>query len=318
MIAALPCFKYSVEMTKVVHLVIFLASLVSFGCSPMRYSQYTGKNTGWPTSSGALAETSYSIPVYRNAPERPYEVIGSVRFVDPRKYWDDGIIRMASSTGKKRGGDAIYIPAFGTPGSWLDSYISRPVGYDQETRAFVIKWIPEHVIQSRRIEEERFWNDFKEKNPRLSGKDQLVQLATRHLRDLGVTAYGAEMEGKLVRILTEIQGQEAKDISGKWLFKGTVQIKSLTAADAPEPFFGLATLALNGNRITILSTEGKVEVNFSGTVETGQAVGTLGLGGQASSLSVKCEGVAQNDKISFAFQKLVESGTVQGNLTLMR
>ena len=40
------------------------------GCSPMRYSQFTGKGGVWPAgiwpvSRGTMAETSYWIPVYR-------------------------------------------------------------------------------------------------------------------------------------------------------------------------------------------------------------------------------------------------------------
>jgi len=313
-------FLRRTDMTKGFLTLLGAALLGMFapGCSPMRYSKNTGKSTFWTTSVGTMAETAYAIPVYRGPPERPYEVIGSVRFVDPRKYWDDGIIRMAASTGKKHGGNAIYIPSFGAPGSWLDSFISRPAGYDQETKAYVIKFIPETVVQSRKAEQDRFWTAFRVKNPKLADDDQLLQLGTSHLTDQGVLQNSTQMEEQLSVLLSDIKNQPKNDLSGKWLFKGSVQTRSLTAADSPEPFFGVASIAMTGSKITILSTAGKVEVSFSGSVETGQIVGTLGLGARASSLSLKCEGVALNDKISFAFQKLVESGTVQGNLTFLR
>src|SRR6266542_2015797 len=86
-----------------------LLSVFAFGCSPMRYSRYTGRNTPWPISVGTMTETSYKVPVYRGWPERPYEVIGSVRFPDPRKLWDDGIISMAASEGKRHGGNAVIM-----------------------------------------------------------------------------------------------------------------------------------------------------------------------------------------------------------------
>lgn len=56
-----------------------------------------------------MAENSYSIPVYRGWPERPYAVLGSLRFEDAHKAWDEGIFRMAASEAKSKGGDAVRI-----------------------------------------------------------------------------------------------------------------------------------------------------------------------------------------------------------------
>jgi hypothetical protein len=296
-----------------------LLILATAGCSsPMRYSQYTGKNTAWPTSPGSMAETAYAIPVYRDWPERPYEVIGSVRFEDPRRYWDDGVIRDAAATGKKQGGDAlIFRPGSATRGSWLDQWISRPAGYGHEITALVLKWTPESVLQARRAEEQRFWSAFRQKYVDLTADEQLVKLAIAYVTETGAKTESAEMESKLSSLLSEIKNQRKTDIAGKWLFKGAVQNRSLTSSES-ETFFGVATAAMTGNRLTIISTGGKVEVNFSGTVDAGQASGTLGFGGSSSSVSVKCDGVALNEKISLTFQKLTEGGSVQGNLTFQR
>ena len=301
-------------------LVLILLPLLCFifaGCSPMRFSQYNGRAI-WPSTQGALAETAYAVPVYRDWPERPYDVIGSVRFVDPRKYWDDGIIRMAAATGKDHGGDAvIFRTGSVAPGSWLDSFTSRPTGYGQEQTALVIKWTPEDVLQTRRADRERFWANFKQKNPELAADRQLVQLATDYLMQAGVQPNSSEMETRLADLLKVIGNQPRENLSGKWFVRGTVQNQSLTASEK-DTFFGVAQIAVTGNRVTIISTEGKIELNFSGTVENGQVTGTLGLGGPASALSVKCEGVALNEKISFAFQKLGDSGTVQGSVIFQR
>lgn len=298
--------------------VLFLAVLVQIGCSPMRYSQYTGRDTVWPNSVGAMAETAYAIPVYRGTPERPYQVIGSVRFEDPRRYWDDGIIRKAANVGKKKGGDAIVL-RFGSaaPGSWLDQWTSRPTGYGEEPTALVIKWTPQSVIQTRKEEEARFWTGFRGRFPDLSGNDQLVQIALGYLGETGVTPGSQGMEDRLSALLTELQKQPKNDLAGKWLFKGSVQSKTLTSSDS-DTFYGIATVAISGNKISMISTEGKIEANFSGTLETGQLSGLLGLGGKNSSLSVKADGVALGEKISLTFQKLTDSGTVQGNLTFQR
>jgi hypothetical protein len=50
-----------------------LLGVLAFGCSPMRYSQYTGKNTVWPTSGGTMSETSYTIPVYWGLARTPLQ-----------------------------------------------------------------------------------------------------------------------------------------------------------------------------------------------------------------------------------------------------
>lgn len=295
-----------------------LAFAVLVGCSPMRYSQFTGGGMRWPTAGGSMAETAYAIPVYRDWPDRPYDVIGSVRFEDPRKYWDDGIFRMAAATGKKNGGDAIIV-RFGSivPGSWLDAWTSRPTGYGQEITALVIKWTPENVLQARRAEEQNFWASFRQKYPALVSNEQLVRMGIDYLGETGVRPNSPEMESKLSGLLSEIHAQPKTNLGGKWLFRGAIQNRGITSSES-ETFFGTATLVLITNRVTLISTAGKVELNFSGTLDAGQISGTLGFGGKASSLSVKCEGVALNEKISFAFQKLMDSGTVQGNLTFQR
>jgi hypothetical protein len=70
----------------------------------------------------------------------------------------------------------------------------------------------------------------------------------------------------------------------QWIFKGMVQNKSMTLSQS-ESFFGVAAAAMTGDRFTIVSTEGKVELNFSGTADSGQVRGILGFGGANSSLN---------------------------------
>ena len=265
-----------------------------------------------------MADSSYAIPVYPDWPEKPYEVIGSVRFVDPRRYWDDGIIRMAATNGKQNNGDALVLRFGGvTPASWLDSWVSRPTGYGQEITALVIRWTPDQTVRARLAEREKFWTQLRQQHPRLFANEQLVQLAEAYLLDSGTKPNTPEMESKLVQLLSSLSAPSRTGLTGQWLFKGVVQNKSMTMSQS-ESFFGVATAAMTGERLTIISTQGNVELNFSGTVDSGQIRGMLGFGGANSSLSVACEGVALESKISLAFQKLTEGGTVQGNLVLQR
>jgi len=71
--------------TKFFLLCSVLPFALMIACAPMRFSQYSGAKRIWFVSPEALAETSFSLPVYRSWPDKPYEVVGSVRFEDPRK-----------------------------------------------------------------------------------------------------------------------------------------------------------------------------------------------------------------------------------------
>ena len=78
--------------------------------SDMRYSAYAGAGfLEWETSSGSLADTSYSLPVYRGWPNRPYAVIGDVRHKDGRRRWDEDEIKKAVRTAEAQRGEAVII-----------------------------------------------------------------------------------------------------------------------------------------------------------------------------------------------------------------
>lgn len=103
----------------------------------------------WPVGSGTMAETSYRVPVYRGWPERPYKVLGSIRCEDPNKYWDDGVISMAASMGKSKGGNAIIIrqgSEFGV-GKITGMKNDPSVFTYNQTTALVIRWLSEKEIR---------------------------------------------------------------------------------------------------------------------------------------------------------------------------
>src|SRR5436190_22400666 len=136
----------------------------------------------------------------------------------------------------------------------------RIAAYDNETRAYVIQWTPDDVVQKRKSDQERFWSNIRRNYPNETIDDQILQIAMSHLQTSGVGPNTLDMENRLSDIVKEITSQQKTELGGRWLFKGVIQTRTLTTGDTPEPFFGLATIVVSGNRIRILSSEGRVEL----------------------------------------------------------
>jgi hypothetical protein len=287
------------------------------GCSPMRYSQYTGKNTLWLVGPGTMTETSYALPVYRGWPERTYKVIGSIRFVDAWKYWDDGVIRMAASMGRKKGADAIVIRHGAEFGVGVIAGIreASTTYAPNQTTALAIQWLTAGEIQKQKEEEEQAFKQYRTEHPELRVNAEVEDIAYQYFRqESGGTARPNEIANQLADLFEKMSRRAANDLSGIWVFKGTYTITSATSSGDEEPLLGRATVKLDGDNIVIVSNAGKVEINFNGTHTKGRLSGQLGLG----SVSAKCDGAALDNKISLSFQSLTPDGTVRGNLVFQR
>lgn len=299
------------------------AILVLPGCATtrgIRYSEFAGMREGWPTSAGAAAETAYYIPVYmRDWPERPYEVIGQVRYENPRTYWNDDIIGRAALKAGQLGGDAVIVPNIKAvqPFSWLDQFTTRPTGYGQELLGYVIKWIPEEVVRAREQRRLRFWQDFRAKHKDLASRQDLVDLAAQCLEDRGVSPLSGEMGTQLTELLTRVLLQDHAKWGGTWLVKGNIHEKRLTSTKTYS-VADIVSATEQGGAITIVSTGSRAEISVNGTVENGKFTGTIGVGLSDLSASSECEGVAVPEKISVSFRSLAASGVVEGNLVFLR
>ena len=82
-----------------------------------------------------MVDTNYDLPVYRDLPEKPYDVIGMLRYSHVYPYWSELKIEDAVEAARKQGGDAIILRqgySFG-PGP------NHPPGFVEAT-ALVIRW----------------------------------------------------------------------------------------------------------------------------------------------------------------------------------
>lgn len=319
------CVWHNAVMWCVLRLLPILAfvGLINFGCSPMRYSQYTGKTEFCETSSGTMAEASYRIPVYRGWPEREYTVLGSIRLEDPNARWDNGDFARVASEGKRRGGDAVVIRQGSESGVNFIAAAQNEdtIFYSNQTAALVIRWLTDEELRQRREVVARLISELRQSSkPQyqdLQESADLVQIVVRFLVQSKFGRYTPEMQSDFNRIIAEVTSSNGSSLSGKWMFKAVVSSSGVTASELSNSILGIATVRMDGDSVIVVSETGshlKTEINFNGQYEKGRLTGQIGLG----SLSAKAEGAALADKISLSFQSLTTGGVVRGNLVLQR
>jgi hypothetical protein len=288
--------------------------LVSSGCSPMRFSQYSGSRTFWPVSQESMAETSFALPVYRDWPDKRFEIVGSLRFQDPRKDWDDGVINAAVSAAKHQGGDAIIIrhgAEFGVSAN-IGSVDDSMVWSQNQTSALVIKWKPIAAVEAEAKAKRAFRENFRTDHPDLSKNSALLDLAIEYVQWTGLAIDSEAASSKLKELLAETHEGAEGELSGKWLYKCNFKKSSLTASHT-DFFFGIGLVNLKDNVLTMVSTSGS-EVNFSGNCDKGRVDGKMGIG----SISINSDGVASKEKISLSGQGQISDGMFQASLIFLR
>lgn len=308
--------------------IILLVPLCVFlftACVPVRYSEYTGKDSSsylgtWPVASGTMAETSYTIPVYRGWPERPYQVLGSVSIADPNKNWmqDEGVISAAAHEAKSHGANAIVIRAGAELGVFAiaESTDKAMVGYSYQTTALAIRWLTPQEIADRQKIISDFINQLHFANQlyQPSGNRSVAELVITFLVRSGVELKSPDLFSQFEEVMKKLTSATPSDLNGEWVFKATVSTSSDLGADDKKTEIGIAKVSCDGQSINIVSSEGTDEMNFTGTLSKGGLVGQIGVG----QISSKCAGVAMDDKISINFQSLTRDSTLRGNVALQR
>lgn len=292
-----------------------LLILAVAGCSsPMRFSQYSGTRRHWATSTEAMAETSFALPVYRTWPDKPYEVLGTLRFENPNQYWDDGVIKAAVAEAKSKAGDAIIIrhgSEFGVSGN-IGSAEDPMMWRQDQITALVVKWKSKSAVDSETAALRTFKENFRAKYAELCRSAPLFDSAVDYLRWTGVSLDSGPGTEKLKDVLTQIHDTQQGELDGKWLYRCGYSRSRLTSSYS-DFFWGVASVTLKDNVLTVVSTSGP-EVNFSGSFDRGRVTGKMGIG----SVSINCDGVASKDKTSLSGQGQVADGIFQASLVFQR
>ena len=285
------------------------------GCSPMRFSQYSGSRRVWPVSQESMAETSFTLPVYRSWPDKPYEIVGSLRVENPNQYWDDGIISSAVSAAKRKRGDAIIIrygSEFGV-GGYIGFAEDTSVWSQNQITALVIRWKSKNTLESEAAIKRTFKESFRSKYPQLSKDASLFDSAIEYLQWMGLSLDSEAAANRLKEVLGEIHDSRDGELNGKWIYRCGFRKNRLTSSFS-DFFYGTALVTLKDNVLTIVSTSGPAEVNFSGTFDKGRVTGKMGI----SAVSVSSDGVASKEKISLSGQGQIADGTFQSSLIFLR
>lgn len=300
-------------------IITFFAALMFLitACAPKRFSEFTGREN-WQVTEGAMAEHSYAVPVYKGWPDKPYRVLGSIRFANPRNEWKDGDTSHAARIAKSRGGDAIImrfgdesgvgaiVGASGDPNIWISSHIN----------ALAIKWKTAAELAKEASEHKEFKAKFREKFPEISKKPEVLELAIEYLQWNGSALGSADFEEKCRELLFSLKPASSDRPTSQWLFKGTIRSGSLTSSSS-FTVYGLASVNFKGGSASIITTEGKTSLNFSGTLQDGRLAGQMGFSFGATIVSARADGAALEDKLSLTSQSQTADGTFQGNFSFI-
>jgi hypothetical protein len=264
----------------------------------------------------SIAETSFSIPVYRSWPDKPYEVVGTVRCDNPHQEWNDDIIGQAVDEAKKHRGDALIIRIGAEIGVSENIGIAEdPMAWRaNQTTALVIKWKSKQAVEEEAAKLRALKEQFQAMNPALSQNPALIDEVIKYLQQVGVTPDSGNAAQRLKTVMDEIRRPSGGDLGGKWLYRCTCQRRQLTTSQT-DSFYGIALVTLTDNALTIVSTApSSKEVNFSGTFDKGRVTGKIGI----ATASIPSDGVAASEKISLSGQGQISDGTFQTSLILLR
>jgi hypothetical protein len=311
---------------QLVPIIAFAAFVTGCGSTPMRFAEYTGHDASsylgtWQLGPGTMAEGSgLAVPVYRGWPERYYRVIGSLRFVDPSKNWgyNEGILKEAASEAKHKGGDAIIIRQGAEYGvsKIAGAKNDRSVLSSSQTTALVIKWLTEQEIREMDVRLEDFRKRFAANDPAVWANPSMDRLIMTYLLlQPELTLKSSQLYDRFAEAKTKIITRTPENPSGDYIFKATVGFSTVLSGGGEEKnTIGMATVSVDGENLTIVSSAGTIELNLAGTMIKNRVTGQIGI----ENISAKCEGAATPEKVSINFQSLTQDGTVTGNLVLQR
>lgn len=293
-------------------LVLLTISFVFVGCTEMRFSRYDGSQRSWPVIPGSMAETRWKVPVYRTWPNRPYEVVGMYRHINPDLRWNDDDIRDAATQASRVKADAIILRQGVEAGvtSFAGTNLDPGSLGAQETTVLVIKWKSDSDLSKDMADSA---NIVKMIQADGQSSPTAAQFALRVGYDCFPGESRSEIHGRVRRMLAKLEPNPI-DLNGFWIFECVVTSEQLNGRSVNR-YCGVARSSLQGSTFTILTQEGTIEINLVAQHDSGQISGKLGVGTEAAS---QIDGVATPGKISVTGRGRSRDGLSQISLILVR
>jgi len=274
-----------------------------------------------------MADTSYAVPVYRTWPDKPYVVLGSLKFSDPNASWNDGDIRQVAKEAKKRGGTAIILRYGAESAVFGFTAESIPLGgfvMSSQPTSLVIRFKTAEELRLEEEQQQSVFACFRQKffanleqnlgsSPPATFSEDTARLAVKFLLQSGLGLRDRTFAERFGEVMMRVSAERENSLSGEWLYKIDYESSTLTGSDTKSAF-GLAALQSDEKGIVIVSKEGGAELNFSGTADGGRISGQLGV----YRISGNAEGALLNDKISLTLTTATRSGTVRCTVVFQR
>jgi len=319
-------------------LVLPLLLCILSGCATARYTEFEALSS-WPTTKGAVADSSYVVPVYRGWPQRPCRVIGGIQIVgwerdrlltsaatrddggapSPRRRqeWKTSDIARAARTAKGRGGDALILRVQDEWDAIGQAATARHIVLPPKTAALVLKWKPQAEVEETSHRLEGFRAYLKRAYPalRLESKNELWELGEEYVTWLGLELDSQPGTAKLEEALTSLIAPSADTVPSKWLFRGTIREN---ASAVETTVWGIATMTRAGEKVSIVSTDGDTRITFAGPVKDDGLSGDLSCSEGPANLSAPAEGTLAQDKIVLNVRAQTDAGRARASFVFLR
>ncbi len=301
-------------------LTFLLPALFLVACKPKQYTPYSGVRV-WPIKKGAASEQIDGLPVYQGFPERPYDVVGTIRLANSHRSWGKGdtdeVIRLAKSNGAEG-----LVVSTGESFSAMYSPEADPHLFSAAERgAVAIKWKPANLVAdaSHRLDGFRYY--IRRSYPRLDldSKMDLWQMGIEYIGWLGLDIDSDQGTARLENTFSSIAAVDPGSGKSTWLFKGTIRASGSPASPSERFFFGKATLTQAGENITLVSNPSEPAIlQFAGQLKDKKLEGKVTLSAGAASYDGNISGSFSASKITLEGQADANKEIAAFNLILLR
>ncbi len=287
-------------------------------CAAHHYSAVHGSPT-WPTTRGAMSDSTHAVPLYRSWPDRPYRVIDRFQFTQNIGDWKDADTTRAAQIAKAKGGDAMILRFAGEfePGAKASSAADPRAFSSDGVNILVIQWKSQSELALEKKALEQFRARYLARHPGVELSNELLEMGAEYCAYLGLNPVTPAASAQLEADLEELLGASTNVAASKWLFRATLHVNTL-ATSYTETIYGIATLTHTGENVAITSHSTKPGIQFSGFDHVGRVNGQMDVAAASAICPSTAQGVLLPRKLSLDSQGQIANEVVRGSFTFLR